>query len=312
MPLHPQVSGLLQQLADAGAKGFYEMEVAEARLTFAGLVASLPRSAAKVASVVNRTIPGPGGELGLRIFTPEGAGPFPALVYFHGGGWVIGDVEVYDDPCREVCSRAGVVVVSVDYRLAPEHPFPAAPDDCAAATKWVVANAASIKVDASRLAVGGDSAGGNLAAGVAQRFRDENGPKISAQLLIYPVARTDGVATVSMVENAVGYLLQRKDMEWFGMHYLKGAGDGLKPSASPILAKTLAGLPPALVITCEFDPLRDEGEDYGKALKAAGVPTTLSRYDGTIHATWNFFNIFDLGQKMMTEATLWLKEQLRA
>lgn len=311
MPLHPQVDALLKNMAAAGGKAFHEMGVEECRQVFAGLLASLPPSGARIAGVSDRKIPGPAGEIAVRIYTPEGAGPFPVLSYFHGGGWVIGDLGTHDGVCRELCAGAGVVVLAVDYRLAPEHRFPAAPDDCIAAVKWVAANAASIKGDATRLAVAGDSAGGNLATVVAQRLRDTNGPKLSAQLLIYPVARLDGVATKSMVENAEGYLLQRKDMDWFLGHYLKSPADGQNTAASPILAKSLAGLPPALVITAEFDPLRDEGEDYARALQKAGVKTTLSRYDGAIHAFYSFFPILDQGRQAIDESTRWLKEQLR-
>lgn len=311
MPLHPQVDGLLKNMAAAGGKAFHEMPVAECRATFAGLLASLPPSTAKIAGVADRKIPGPGGEIGLRIYTPEGAGPFPVLSYFHGGGWVIGSLDTHDGICRELCGGAGVVVVAVDYRLSPEHKFPAAPDDCVAAVKWVAANAASIKGDAARLAVGGDSAGGNMAAVVTQRLRDEDGPKLAAQLLVYPVARVDGVATKSMLANAEGYLLQKKDMDWFLGNYLASPADGRTAGASPILAKSLAGLPPALVQTCEFDPLCDEGEDYGRALQAAGVKTTISRYDGSIHGAFNFFGILEPGRKMVDEASRWLKEQLR-
>lgn len=311
MPLHPQIDGFLKQMAAAGGKGFHEMEVGECRQVFGGLIGSLPPSQAKVANVADRHIPGPGGDLKVRVYTPEGRGPFPALVHFHGGGFVIGDLATHDAVCRELCGGVGMVVVAVDYRLGPEHRFPAAPDDCTAATHWVAANAASLNVDATRLCVGGDSAGGNLATVVAQRLRDGNGPRLAAQLLIYPVARLDGVASRSMIDNAKGYLLERTDMEWFASHYLTSAADGQNPAASPILAKSLAGLPPALVLTCEFDPLRDEGEDYGRAMQAAGVPVTISRHDGTIHATWSFCTALEPGRKMMDEATRWLRETLR-
>ena len=310
MPMHPQVAGLLQQMAASGGKGFHQMEVAECRQTFGGLLASLPPSAAKIAGVANRRIPGPAGELGVRVFTPEGAGPFPVLSYFHGGGFVIGDVNTHDAVCRELCAGANVVVVAVDYRPGPEHKFPAAPDDCEATVRWVAANAASIKGDASRLAVGGDSAGGNLATVVAQRLRDSNGPRLAAQLLVYPVARLDGVDTQSMVENANGYLLEKADMQWFRGHYLAKDADGTNPYASPILAKSLAGLPPALVQVCEFDPLRDEGRDYADALKKAGVPVVFSLHEGTIHGTFNFFSILEPGRRMIDEAARWLKETL--
>ena len=310
MPLNPQVAGFLQQLADMGAQPFHSMTPVDARAAFDGLCASLPRSQAKIASAVDRKIPGPAGEIPVRIYTPEGSGPFPALVYFHGGGFVFGSLDGYDHNCREVCGRVGCVVVSVDYRLAPEHKFPAAPNDCFAATKWVAANAAAISVDASRIAVGGDSAGGNLAAVVSQLARDQKGPKLCAQLLIYPVTQA-GEPTKSMIENADGYLLTKADMEYFVGHYINSPADLRNPMLAPSLTQDLSGLPPAWVVTCEFDPLRDEGEAYAAAMAKAGVPVASRRIDGTIHATWNFFTVLDLGREMMDEATRWLREQFR-
>lgn len=310
MPLNPQVAGFLQQLADMGAQPFHTMTPTDARAAFDRLCASLPRSTAKIANAADRKIPGPAGDIPVRVYTPEGSGPFPALVYFHGGGFVFGSLDGYDHNCREVCGRVGCVVVSVDYRLAPEHKFPAAPNDCFAATQWVAANAASIGVDASRIAVGGDSAGGNLAAVVSQRARDHEGPKICAQLLIYPVAQA-GEPTRSMIENAEGYLLTKKDMQYFVGHYINSAADLSNPMLAPSLTQNLSGLPPAWVVTCEFDPLRDEGEAYAAALAKAGVPVASRRLDGTIHATWNFFTVLDLGREMMDEATGWLREQFR-
>lgn len=310
MPLHPQVSGFLQQLAAMGAKPFHTMSPTEARQAFGALCTALPRGTAKIAGAVDRKIPGPAGEIPLRVYTPEGSGPFPALVYFHGGGFVIGSLDDYDQNCREVCGRVGCVVVSVDYRLAPEHKFPAAPNDCFAATQWVAANAAAIGVDASRIAVGGDSAGGNLTAVVAQLARDQKGPKLCAQLMIYPATQV-GEPTKSMIENADGYLLTKADMEYFMGHYLSSPDDLRNPMLAPSLTKDLSGLPPAWVVTCEFDPLRDEGEAYAAALAKAGVPVASRRLDGTIHATWNFFTVLDLGREMMDEATRWLREQFR-
>jgi acetyl esterase len=312
MPLHPHVEGLLNQMAAAGGKPFHAMTPQECRQVFGGLIASLPPSQARLAGTADRTVPGPAGPIRTRVYTPEGKGPFPVLVFFHGGGWVIGDLESHDSVCRELSGGAGVVVVSVDYRLGPEHRFPAAADDCTAVTRWVLQNAAQINGDAQRVAVGGDSAGGNLAAVVSQELRDQDRIRLAAQLLIYPVARLDGVASRSMVDNATGYLLQRADMDWFRDHYLGPNVDGKDVRVSPILAKSLAGLPPALVQTCEFDPLRDEGEDYGKALTAAGVPTVMSRYDGSIHAAFSFFTIMEPGRRMVDEAIRWLKETLRA
>lgn len=312
MPLHPQVQGLLTQMGSSGLKKIQDMTPEESRLTFGAVFAGLPPSQQKIASAADRSIPSAAGPVKARVYTPEGKGPFPVMAYFHGGGWVFGNVDTHEGVCRELCGAVGMVVVSVDYRLSPECKYPGAVEDCLAVTKWIAANAGAINADASRLAVGGDSAGGNLAAVVAQRLRDEKGPKLAAQLLIYPVARVDGEVTKSMVENAEGYFLETASMKYFIDHYLKSPADAKQPGASPLLAKDLSGLPPALVITCEFDPLRDEGEDYGKKLKAAGVPTTISRYDGVIHGAWNFFGVLDIGRNMHTEATRWLKEQLRA
>lgn len=312
MPLHSQVEGFMKQLAAAGGKPFHQMPVAECRAALSGLFGMMPPSTQKIANVADRRIPGPAGDVAVRIYTPEGAGPFPVLSYFHGGGWVIGDLDSYDALCRELCGGASCVVVSVEYRLAPEHKFPAAPEDCVAAVKWVAANAASIKGDPQRLAVAGDSAGGNLAAVVAQSLRDQGGPRLCAQLLIYPCTQLAGDPTPSMIENAEGYLLERKDMDWFVNHYLVSPADGNQVSASPAFAKSLAGLPPALVITAEFDPLRDEGEAYGRRLQAAGVPTVVSRYDGAIHAFFSFFGIMEPGRKAVDEAIRWLREQFRA
>lgn len=312
MPLHPQVEGLLNQMVAAGGKPTNAMTPEECRAVFDGIFASLPPSQAMLAGVADRNVPGPAGQIKTRVYTPEGKGPFPVLVFFHGGGFVLGDLESHDSVCRELSGGANVVVVATDYRLSPEHRFPAAADDCIAVTRWVVENAAKINGDAKRVAAGGDSAGGNLAAVVSQQLRDRDGTKLAAQLLIYPVTRFDGVATTSMVDNATGYLLQRDDIDWFRSHYLGPNIDGKDVRISPILAKDLTGLPPTLVQTCEFDPLRDEGEDYGKALEAAGVPTVISRYDGSIHAAFSFFTIMEPGRRMVDEAIGWLRETLRA
>jgi acetyl esterase len=253
-----------------------------------------------VAQVENRTIPGPAGDMPVRIYAPAGSGPFPVLVFFHGGGWVICDLDTHDGHCRSLCNGAGCVVVSVDYRLAPEHKFPAAPEDCYAATQWVAAHAAEINGDPARLAIGGDSAGGNLTAVVAQMARDQRGPALLFQLLIYPA--TDFTFTgPSLTENADGYFLTAEDMRWFSGYYLRDPADRTNPLASPLLAADLSNLPPALVITAEFDPLRDEGEAYGQRLKQAGVPTSISRYPGMIHGFFGF--PFDASKRAIAEAS---------
>jgi acetyl esterase len=243
------------------------------------------------------------------VYTPEGNGPFPVLVYFHGGGWVIGSRDSIDGPCRSLANGAGCVVVSVDYRLAPEHKFPAAADDCYAATRYVATHPTEFAIDPTRLAVGGDSAGGNLAAAVTLMARDRGGPPIAWQLLVYPVTNYS-FATDSYRDNAEGYLLQRSSMEWFWNHYLATPSDGAHPYASPLRAADLRGLPPGLTITCEFDPLRDEGEAYATRLREAGVQMQTRRYDGAIHGTFQLAGVLDLGKQMLQEAAATLKAAL--
>jgi acetyl esterase len=280
MALDPGLKVVLDQLSANPGPELHELPVAQARAFFDQM--QLPRPEVKIAAVEDRKIAGPAGEIPVRIYRPEGAAPFPGLVYFHGGGWVIGSLETHDGSCRDLANRVGCVVVSVDYRLAPESRYPAAAEDCYAATKWVAEHAAELGVDPKRIAVGGDSAGGNLTAVVTQMARDRRGPALRFQLLIYPVTDAD-FSRASYRENAEGYLLSTKAMEWFWNHYVPDAAQRVEPYASPLRAKDLAGLPPAFVITAEFDPLRDEGEAYAKKLQAAGVPTVLKRYDGAIH-----------------------------
>jgi acetyl esterase len=265
------------------------MPVPAAREMYLGM--RPPTAGAAVAKVEDRRIPGGGDgeEINVRLYTPTaGDGPFPVIVYFHGGGWVIGDLETHDHWCRTLASGAGAVVAAVDYRLAPESRFPAAVEDCYAATRWAAANASSLGADPGRLAVAGDSAGGNLAAVVSQLARDRGGPRIAFQLLLCPVTEY-GFETASYRDNADGYLLTKSGMLWFWHHYLADpaaqAGD---VRASPMRAASLAGLPPAHVVTAEYDVLRDEGEAYASKLRAAGVAVTHTRYDGQIH---NFFTM---------------------
>jgi acetyl esterase len=312
MPLHPDVEAFIKQITAAGGKPFHQMEVAPCRAGYKTFQVSLPQSQQKLARVEDRLVPGTAASVRSRIYTPHGSGPFPVMVYFHGGGWVVGDIETHDKICREISGRVGTITVSVDYRLAPEHKFPAAVDDAFELTMWAHKNAHALNGDPARLAVGGDSAGGNLAAVVARRVRDANQAKLAAQLLAYPATRLDGHVTQSMIDNATGYRLERADMEWFRSHYLNAESDGQNPDASPLLAADLSNLPPALILTCEFDPLRDEGEDYAHALKAAGVPVTLKRYEGTIHGALNFFTFMEPARRMMDESVQWLKDKLNA
>jgi acetyl esterase len=251
--------------------------------------------------VVDRSIAGPAGPIPLRIYTPSTAAPRGALVYYHGSGFVLFDLDSHDAECRALCNHAGASVVSVDYRLAPEHRFPAAVEDAWAALEWTAAHATELGVDPARLAVGGDSAGGNLAAVVAQLARERGGPRLCFQLLVYPV--TDArLAHPSMDENAEGYGLTRAQMAWFIAQYVRSEADKLDPRCSPLLAESVAGVAPALVITAEYDPLRDEGEAYAHRLIAAGVRTTLTRYPGMIHGAFQMHGSVDGGRAMLEQA----------
>ena len=308
MPLDPQQKAMLDDMAALGNPPNHTLPAAEARAN----AARRPQTPGpEVARVEDRVIPGPGGDLPVRIFTPAGNGPFPVLMYFHGGGWVLGSVQASDGTCRHLANGAECAVVSVEYRLAPESKFPAAADDCYAATVWAVENAASFGGDPSRLAVTGGSAGGNLAAVVSLMARDRGGPRILQQTLVYPVIERD-FSTPSYQENAVGYGLERRTMEWYWDHYLRDDANASDPYAAPIQAGSFAGLPPALVITAEFDPLRDEGEKYADALSAAGVPTTCTRYDGVAHLFYGAPDRIDKGAAAIAETTSALRKAFAA
>jgi acetyl esterase len=263
-----------------------------------------------VARVEERAFRGPGGSVPVRLTYPEGDRPFPGLVFFHGGGWVIGSIETHDALCRAITRAAGVAVASVGYRLAPEHKFPAAADDAYAAAAWVAERAGELGLDPRRIAVGGDSAGGNLAAVAALKARDLGQPRLAFQLLLYPITNDD-LETPSYLENAEGYMLARSDMAWFWRQYLADPSQGRHPHVSPLRAEDLAGLPPALVITAEYDPLRDEGEAYAARLAAAGVPTRLIRYPGMIHGFIRRYNLLDQGREALDEIAAALRHGLR-
>jgi acetyl esterase len=300
MALHPKCKEFLDQLAAAGMPELGTLPVAETREAFKG-VATFGGPPESLALVDERSIPGPAGKILLRVYTPEARGTLPVLVYFHGGGWVIGTFETHDGVCRHLAKQSQAVVVSVDYRLAPEHKFPAAAEDCYAATCWVADNAAALGADAKRLAVGGDSAGGNLAAVVSLMARDRGKPKIAFQLLVYPVTN-HGYDTASYRDNADGYLLTRDAMVWFWNHYLGGESDSSNPYASPLRAASFAGLPPAMVVTAELDPLRDEGEAYAEKLRQAGVPVKHKRYDGLIHGFFSMTGVFEQAKQAVADA----------
>jgi acetyl esterase len=284
----------------------YEMSLAEARAADLASIRAGGGEPEPVHEVTDLTIPGPGGELALRLYRPVAGGPLPVLLYFFGGGWVLGTIDTADGVSRTLANSAGAMVAVVGYRLAPEHPFPAAIDDCYAATAWVAAHATEIGADPARLAVGGDSAGGNLAAAVALRARAD-GPALAGQLLVYP--NTDQLADDESIRAADDrFLFNRHSVAWYRQHYLLDAADAASPLASPLRAGSLAGLPPALVITAECDPLRDQGEAYARRLADEGVQVELSRYEGMAHGFFTMAGTVDASRAALAQAAARLRE----
>ncbi|HZO81279.1 MAG TPA: alpha/beta hydrolase [Candidatus Binataceae bacterium] len=310
MQLHPQMKAILDQAAAAGAKPFHSMTPVEARQAINGLLEAFKGTPESVAKSERREIPGPAGRIPVQIYTPEGKGPFPVLVYYHGGGWTIGETASWDPFSRSLCNASGCVVIAVEYRLAPEHKFPAPVEDCYAAADWASKNAASIGGDPQRVAVGGDSAGGNLAAAVSLMARDRGGPRLAFQLLIYPAtdAALDTPSQQQFKDD--GYILSRHDMVWFWGHYLRNDADKSNPYACPAQASDLRGLPPALVVTAGFDPLRDEGETYAARLQDAGVKCECVRYEGVTHGFVLFGTVLDEGRKAIADMGAALKKAL--
>lgn len=305
--LDPQAQALLGAMPPMPALA--EIDVALLRSGMQAQSALSPGEPEPVARVENRSIPGPDGQIPLRIYAPEGSGPLPALVFFHGGGFVLCDLDTHDGTCRSLANGAGCVVVAVDYRLAPEHPFPAGLEDCYAAARWVAEHAGEIGADPARIAVAGDSAGGNLSAAVTLLARERGGPALRFQLLIYPVTNCD-FDTDSYRENAEGYFLTTDMMKWFWRQYLRDPADAAQPHASPLRAPDLSGLPPAHVVTAGYDPLRDEGEAYAARLREAGVPLTARRYDGMFHGFFAMTAFLDVAKQAMGEACEALRKAL--
>ncbi len=311
MALAPQVKALLDGMAaNTEAPRLIDLPPEGARGMYRAMAAQLDAQGLPIGKVEDRTIPGPAGDIPIRIYTPVAAGSdaLPVLVFFHGGGWVIGDLETHDALCRTFANESGCKVVAVDYRLAPEHRFPAAAEDAFAAVQWVEANASEIGVDPNRIAVAGDSAGGNLAAVVAHLARDAKGPQIAFQMLLYPVTDTN-VDTGSYQAFGTGHFLERDGMIWFIDHYV-GAGDRADPRVAPLQAPSLAGLPPAYVVTAGFDVLRDEGRAYAEALREAGVAVEYVNYEGMIHGFFNLQAVLDVGRDAVKTASRALKDAL--
>ncbi len=308
MPLDPQAQKVVDALAALHLKPFKDSTPAEARESMRSRTAALGPFE-EVAAVTDHRVPVAGGEITVRVYKPAGMGPHPVLVFYHGGGWVIGDLYTHDGICRSIVNADGCAVAAVDYRLAPEFKYPVPVEDSYAGLLWVVANATRLGLDPARIAVGGDSAGGNLAAVMTLLARDRRGPRLLLQILVYPVTNYD-FNTASYRENATGFVLTTEDMRWFWRHYLAREEQGREPLASPLLAKSLADLPPALVITAGCDPLRDEGEAYAARLRDSGVAVTLTQYPGMFHGFLRMTRILDQSRVVLDEIAGALKKAL--
>jgi len=300
VPLDPQAQALLDQRAALDDPPLHHMTAADARAAVnASIDTVTPREA--VATVEDREIPGPHGPIPVRIYIPEGPGPFPILMYFHGGGWVVCSIETHDAWSRHIANKISCVVVSVDYRQAPEHKFPAAVDDCYVATQWAAAHGASFNGDGSRLAVAGDSAGGTLSAAVCLLAREQGGPALAYQVLITPATDYYDLDLPSYRDNATGYGMDTADVVWLMDLYLPSDVNRDDPRAFPLRAKDHSGLPPAMVITAEYDSLRDDGDLYAAHLREAGVPVIWARYEGMIHNFPLAYAALDRGEQAVDE-----------
>jgi acetyl esterase/lipase len=314
MSLDPQARAVIDLVIKSGRPPYHLLSPKDARQLFRDTRPAATPTAPDIGAVRDLEADGPAGRIALRLYRPRGvseSAALPALVFFHGGGWVIGDLETHDVLCRQLSAGADVSVVAVDYRLAPEHAFPAALDDAWAATRWIAAHAASLGIDAGRLAVGGDSAGGNLAAVVALLARDHGGPRLALQVLIYPVTDV-GAESASYAQFADGFMLTRDSMRWFTAHYVPRLQDRVDWRASPLRAPALAGVAPALVVTAGFDLLRDEGETYARRLRDAGVRVDAACYGGMIHGFVPMGRLIETGNRAVAHIAASLREALHA
>ena len=313
MSLDAQAAKLLELTTNSNAPALGEGSVAESRAGFATLTEMVGIKAPAPKSITEVRIPGPGGAIRTLVITPDTqtTEPRPILIYYHGGGWVIGSPETHKAEACYYAAAADCIVLVPDYRLAPEHPFPAAPLDCYAVLEWAAVNAGQLGADGSRIAVGGDSAGGNLSAVVSQMTRDRKGPPIALQLLVYPATRM-GANTASYRDCGEGYFLTATAMKWFFDQYLRAPEDWDNPLASPLLANNFAGLAPALVMTAGFDPLRDEGAEYADKLTAAGVPVEYICYRNQIHGFVSMAGAIDEGRQFLDQAAAALRKALHA
>jgi acetyl esterase len=308
MALHPQCKAFLDILASGGGPPLNELPLEQARAV-PGLMVNFGNPEEPVARIENRTVPGPAQPIPVRVYQPSLAGGLPAVMFFHGGGFVLCGLDSHDRECRSLANQSGCVVIAVDYRLAPEHRYPAAAEDCYAATRYVAEHAREFGIDGGRIAVCGDSAGGNLAAVVALMARDRGGPSLRYQLLVYPL--TDFTDDSPSIREFNGVFLSAAMMDWFADSYVPQA-DRRQPYASPLLASDLRGLPSAYVITAECDMVRDQGEAYARKLQAAGVAVEAKRYDGMIHPFFSLGGIVDGGREAIADAATKLRAALGA
>jgi acetyl esterase len=312
MPLDPVIQALFQQMPQLASYPMWEKTPAQARLEFKALCQIADPKAAAIGKTEDIAAPGPAGPIPLRIYTPVAAGgaALPAILYFHGGGFVVGDLDCYDGLCRALANESGCRVISVDYRLAPEHPFPAAVEDCFAAAKWVEENAPDLGVDPNRLAVAGDSAGGNLAAVICLLAKENKAtPSIAFQLLIYPTTRFG--AGHSTRPFGSGYFLDNRSIDWFRNHYLPKHADRLDPRLSPLEAKDMSGLAPAYIVTAGFDPLRDEAIAYAEKLKQAGVKVSQVDYPTMIHGFFSMQGLVPLSTEAIAAAAHAVRDAMK-
>jgi acetyl esterase len=306
--LDPEIQPIVELMEAAPGPPAHLVPIDQARAAHDRESAVMGGPGEEVADVRDVTVPGPGGPIPVRVFRPAGEGPLPLVAYAHGGGWAIGSLDGFGPVCRALANASGAVIASIDYRLAPEHPFPAGLDDVHAAVRWLAQNAPELGGDPQRLAVAGDSAGGNLATVTARRLRDEGGPPLRFQALVYPVCDS-ALNTPSYRESSDGFGLSALGMKHYWDLYLDGA-DGRSPDASPLQAEDLSGLPPAFVLTVRDDVLRDEGEAYARALEAAGVPVTLRRYDGAVHGFFRWLAKSRLSREAVAEVGAALRSGL--
>ncbi|MDQ1720778.1 MAG: acetyl esterase [Pseudonocardiales bacterium] len=309
MPLDPQVARWRERRIADQVRPLYTQTLTEARAADLAEIRASGGDPEPVHEVLDLVMPATDGELPLRLYRPAGRTGRPALVYFFGGGWTLGQIDTCDGICRTLANAVGCVVIAAGYRLAPEHKFPVAVQNCYDAVSWIAEHADELGVDPGRLAVGGDSAGGNLAAAVTLLAKRRGGPSLAAQLLVYPNT-CFGADTESIRQNDDPIMFNRRSVDWYWGHYLSSPADGMDPLASPLLADDHDGLPAALVITAEYDPLRDEAEQYAHRLRAAGVPTELSRYEGMMHGFFLMHSTLEGGRRAVSQAAGFLREKL--